>query len=46
MVLTEFTKMTGKVSGFIDKLTKENAIFVDHAREKRYTKNSSLYVMQ
>ena len=43
---TEFTKMTGKDSGFIDILTKENAIFVDHAGEKRYTKSSSLYVMQ
>lgn len=38
--------MTGKDSGFIDRLTKENAIFVDRAGEKRYTKNSSLYVMQ
>lgn len=38
--------MTGKDSGFIDKLTKENAILVDPVMEKRYTKNSSLYVMQ
>lgn len=38
--------MTGKDSGFIDKMTKENAIFVDHAGEKRYTKISSLYVVQ